>query len=280
MQKTTLVNFLHNGSNFYPFGDKPEKLNSTEGRFVPFIFERNQVGKLVNAAEIYNLNSNQKRIKQRTSEQTNSLLADTIIKSKLHTEQDTPKYDPITKYMTLIPTHHQIDDLHKTIDIKSYTLNHTSVERGLQMRKQQKGLNHKHQLISRSTKILTSQIPAIGIYNPIPINRHLPNIQIKSKSIQKLPEIWEHTTQVTTPKINIKNSESEMMFAKQIAQINREVDQEMKRNPNQKFSTLQFDVHENMNLEEAEQMRNRMKQYFQSVKDSLTKIKNLINVKR
>ena len=43
-------------------------MNSTEGRFVPFIFERNQVGKLVNAAEIYNLNSNQKRIKQRTSE--------------------------------------------------------------------------------------------------------------------------------------------------------------------------------------------------------------------
>ncbi|CAK73264.1 unnamed protein product (macronuclear) [Paramecium tetraurelia] len=279
MQKTSLVNFLHNGSNYYPFGDKPEKLSSTQGRFVPFIFERNQVGKLANA-EFYHLNTNQKSAKQRTSEQANSLLADTIIKSKLHTEQDTPKYDPITKYVTLIPTSQKIDELHKTIDIKTYTLNHTSVERGQLMRKQQKGLNHKHQLISRSTKTLTSQIPAIGIYDPIPLNRHLPNIQIKSKSIQKLPEVWERTTQVTTPKINIKSSESEMMFAKQIAQINREVDSQMKRNPNQKFSTLQFDVHENMNLEEAEQMRNRMKQYFQSVKDSLTKIKNLINVKR
>ncbi|CAK65749.1 unnamed protein product (macronuclear) [Paramecium tetraurelia] len=279
MQKTSLVNFLHNGSNFHPFGDKPEKLNSTEGRFVPFIFERNQVGKLANA-ELYHLNSNQKRIKQTTSEQTHSLIADTIIKSKLHTEQDSPKYDPVTKYMTLIPTHHQIDDLQKTIDIKSYTLNHTSVERGQQMRKQPKGLNHKHQLIGRSTKTLTSQIPAIGIYDPLPLNRHLPNIQIKSKSIQKLPEVWERNTQVTTPKINIKNSESEMMFAKQIAQINREIDSQMKRNPNQKFSQLQFDIHENMNLEEAEQMRNRMKQYFQSVKDSLAKIKNLINVKR
>ncbi|CAD8150729.1 unnamed protein product [Paramecium octaurelia] len=279
MQKTSLVNFLHNGSNYYPFGDKPEKFCSTQGRFVPFIFERNQVGKLANA-EFYHLNTNQKSTKQRTSEQANSLLADTIIKSKLHTEQDTPKYDPITKYVTLIPTSQKMDELHKTIDIKTYTLNHTSVERGQQMRKQQKGLNHKHQLISRSTKTLTSQIPAIGIYDPNPLNRHLPNIQIKSKSIQKLPEVWERTTQVTTPKINIKNSESEMMFAKQIAQINREVDSQMKRNPNQKFSTLQFDVHENMNLEEAEQMRNRMKQYFQSVKDSLTKIKNLINVKR
>ena len=50
-----------------------------------------------------------------------------------------------------------------------------------------------------------------------------------------------------------------MMFAKQIAQINREVEQEMKRNPNQKFHIQQFDINENMDLEEAEQMRNRMK---------------------
>ncbi|CAD8068041.1 unnamed protein product [Paramecium sonneborni] len=279
MQKTTILNFLHNGSNYYPFGDKPENFYSTEGRFVPFMFERNQVGKLTNG-EINSLNQNQKTVKYKTNEQVNSLLADTIIKSKLNTELDTPKYDPITKYVTLIPTNNKIDELHKTIDVKSYTLNHTSVEKGQQMRKQQKGLNHKHQLISRSTKTLTSQIPAIGIYDPNPLNRHLPNIQIKSKSIQKLPEIWERSNQVTTPKINIKNSESEMMFAKQIAQINREVDSQMKRNPNQRFSTQQFDVHENMNLEEAEQMRNRMIQYFSSVKDSLTKIKNLINIKR
>ena len=58
------------------------------------------------------------------------MFADTIIKSKLNTELDTPKQDPITKYVTLIPTTQKIDDLQKNIDVKSYTLNHTSVERG------------------------------------------------------------------------------------------------------------------------------------------------------
>lgn len=48
MQKTSLVNYLQNGSNYYPFGDKPDKIYLTEGKFKPFICERNQVGKLVN----------------------------------------------------------------------------------------------------------------------------------------------------------------------------------------------------------------------------------------
>ncbi|CAD8155461.1 unnamed protein product [Paramecium octaurelia] len=279
MQKTQLVNFLQNGSNFYPFGDKPNNSYSPEGKFKPFICERNQVGKLVNN-ESYNFSSIRKNTKQKTSEQINQIEADTIIRQKFRTELESPKYDPNTKYVTLIPAGLNGEDFQKPIDIKSYTLNHNQVERGQLMKKQQKGLNHKHQLISRSTKTLTSQIPAIGIYDPLPLNKHLPNIQIKSKSIQKLPEVWERNNSVATPKQGLKHCESEMMFAKQIAQINREVEQQMKRNPNQKFAVQQFDINENMNLEEAEQMRNRMKQYFQSVKDSLTKIKNLINVKR
>ncbi|CAD8063350.1 unnamed protein product [Paramecium sonneborni] len=279
MQKTQLVNFLQNGSNYYPFGDKPDNSYSPEGKFKPYICERNQVGKLVNT-QSYTFSLNRKNTKQRTSEQINQLESNELIRYKFHTELESPKYDPNTKYVTLIPTSFKSEDFQKQIDIKSYTLNHNQVERGQQMKKQLKGLNNKHQLISRNTKNLTSQIPAIGIYDPLPINKHLPNIQIKSKSIQKLPEVWERNTSVVTPKQSLKHCVSEMMFAKQIAQINREVEQQMKRNPNQKFAIQQFDVNENMNLEEAEQMRNRMKLYFQSVKDSLTKIKNLINLKR
>ncbi|CAD8067250.1 unnamed protein product [Paramecium sonneborni] len=279
MQKTQLMNFLQNGSNYYPFGDKPDNSNSPEGKFKPYICERNQVGKLVNT-ESYTLASNRKNKKLRTSEQINQYEVNELITYKFRTELESPKYDPNTKYVTLLPTSFKTEDFQKPLDIKSYTLNHNQVERGQQMKKQLKGLNHKHQLISRSTKNLTSQIPAIGIYDPLPLNKHLPNIQIKSKSIQKLPEVWERPDSVATPKQSQKNCVSEMMFAKQIAQINREVEQEMKRNPNQKFAVQQFDISENMNLEEAEHMRNRMKLYFQSVKDSLTKIKNLINVKR
>lgn len=71
-----------------------------------------------------------------------------------------------------------------------------------------------------------------------------------------------------------------MVFAKEIQQINRDVEQEMKRNPNQQYFISQFEVQTAMNLDEAEAMRNRMKAHFQSVKDSLTKMKNLINIKR
>lgn len=37
-----------------------------------------------------------------------------------------------------------------------------------------------------------------------------------------------------------------------MASIKREVDQEMKRNPNQIFRVEKFDIKENLNLEEAE----------------------------
>ena len=36
----------------------------------------------------------------------------------------------------------------------------------------------------------------------------------------------------------------------------------MKRNPNQRYHVDKFDVNENLDLNEAEQLRNRMKTYF------------------
>lgn len=42
---------------------------------------------------------------------------------KFYTDIETPKYDPITNYMTLIPNSAH-DSTLKSIDLKSYTLNH------------------------------------------------------------------------------------------------------------------------------------------------------------
>lgn len=137
------------------------------------------------------------------------------------------------------------------------------------------------QLISKRTKNLLSQTPAVGLYNPHPLKHHLPNIKLRSKPNEKAEVIIDkHPITKTPPKKKSKNNDFEMVFAKEIQQINRDVEQEMKRNPNQQYFISQFEVQTAMNLDEAEAMRNRMKAHFQSVKDSLTKMKNLINIKR
>lgn len=48
MSKYSILSYLKNGSDYFPFGDKPQEGSSvSEGSFVPFQVERNKIGRLV-----------------------------------------------------------------------------------------------------------------------------------------------------------------------------------------------------------------------------------------
>ncbi|CAD8048736.1 unnamed protein product [Paramecium primaurelia] len=281
MQKNVILNYLQNGSSYYPFGDQPQQNQTNLDPFIPFQRERDKTGKLIKQTDSNFIKIN-KSNKQCYTDHSYSN-SDILNSNKLNTEINQSKQIPSIQPILLLPIIHQ--PLNQTqiqaIQNSKYTLNQNSIEIGLQLKKlHKKSSPQKISLLSRKTKSMALQIPALGIYDPSPSPKHLPNIKIKSKIQSKIDGLSPKILIQIPPAEKIIKNDFEMMFAKQMASIKREVDQEMKRNPNQIFRVEKFDIKENLNLEEAEQLRNRMKRYFQSVKESFIKIKNLMNVKK
>ncbi|CAK82302.1 unnamed protein product (macronuclear) [Paramecium tetraurelia] len=282
MQKNVILNYLQNGSSFYPFGDEPSQNDMSFDPFIPFQKERDKTGKLIK-----NTDSNFVKIKKNTQQYyTDHSYSniDLLNSNKLNTEIDQSKQIPLIEPIMQLPLIHkpQLQISTQAISTSKYTLNQNLIEIGLQLKKlKKKSSLQKVSLLSRKTKSLAFQIPSLGIYDPIPYSKHLPNIQIKSKKArQQIEEISPKILISIPPVQKSKKNDFEMMFAKQMASIKRQVDYEMQRNPNQLFKVEKFDIQQNLDLEEADQLKNRMKRYFQSVKDSFIKIKNLMNIKK
>ncbi|CAD8140769.1 unnamed protein product [Paramecium octaurelia] len=281
MQKNVILNYLQNGSSFYPFGDEPSHHDMSLDPFIPFQRERDKTGKLIK-----NTDSNLVKIeKNKNQYHTDHSFSNTDLlnSNKLNTEIDLSKQIPLIGPIIQLPL---IRNPQQQIQIQAvqtpkYTLNQNLIEIGLQLKKLKKQSSlQKVSLLSRKTKSLALQIPSLGIYDPNLSSKHLPNIQIKSKARQQIERI-SPKIQISIPPVQkIKKNDFEMMFAKQMASIRREVDYQMQRNPNQFFKVEKFDIKQNLDLEEADQLKNRMKGYFQSVKESFIKIKNLMSIKK
>ncbi|CAD8058785.1 unnamed protein product [Paramecium sonneborni] len=281
MQKNVILDYLQNGSSYYPFGEQPQSNEVLLDHFIPFQKERDKIGKLIKPNDP-NCIKNKKNNKQNYTDHSYSN-SDILNFNKLNTESDYSKFITQSQTIPHLPLIYQPQLPTQVLAIKQskYKLNQNSIEIGQQLKKLNKNsLQSKASLLSRKTKSLAFQIPALGIYNPNPSPKHLPNILIKSKSNHKIEEIAPKIQISVSPSQKFKKNDFEMMFAKQMAQIKREVDNEMKRNPNQIFRVDKFDIKENLDLEEADQLKCRMKGYFQSVKESFIKIKNLMNVKK
>lgn len=100
---------MKNGTDYYPFGDKIDVEYHNNSSFVPYEHERNKIGKL-EKSDLRRCSSTKKMPKQYT-ENHQSSESETIFHKKMHTDFDSPKYDPNTLYLTILPTNASTDNL-------------------------------------------------------------------------------------------------------------------------------------------------------------------------